>query len=402
MRLYYRAVTQDGKTIRGLIDAKDEKEAAEYLRKHQFLPIKIIADQQRGLSRYLLLFKRPSFSDLVFFTRQLSSIMSSGLTLMQALHILQNQVEAQNPTLQDMIKSLIRDIEDGKKLSAAIEKFPKFFPPLYVSLIRTAETSGLLDKVLMRLAENLEKQQALKKKIQGALLYPAVVLFMMGVVIVIMMIFVIPQLSGLYTEMQIDLPFTTQIVVNFSNAFVVGWPFFLGGGLALIYGFRKWYESSFGRKIIDTYTLKIPVFGKLMQETMMAEFTRTLGMLINAGSLVVESLNQSSEVVGNVLYKEAILLVAKRVEKGITMGDAMEASPYFPPIVVEMVKIGEQTGKLDESLARASEYYEREVEQTVKTLTTLMEPAIMVLLALGVGFLIFSVITPIYSLISSF
>ncbi|MEK7571361.1 MAG: type II secretion system F family protein [Patescibacteria group bacterium] len=402
MKIYYRAVTQDGKTIRGLIDAKNEKEAAEYLRNHQFLPIKIVREKPGGMLRYFPFLQRSSLSDVVFFTRQLASIMGSGLTLMQSLQILHNQLQNKNAALQGIVQNLINDVQDGKRFSDALERYPKMFSPIYIALIRTAETSGLLDKSLLRLAENLEKQQELRRTIQGALLYPLIVILMMIVVIIIMMIFVIPQLSSLYTEMAVDLPASTAVVIGLSNFAVTFWPFILGGGLFLTYVTREWYKKPVGRKLIDTYLLKMPIFGKLMSETMMAEFTRTFSVLISSGSLVVDSLNKSSAVVGNVLYQEAIVTVGMRVEKGISIGDAMEASPLFPPMVVEMVKIGEQTGKLDESLMRASDYYEREVSQTVKTLTTLLEPAIMILLALGVGFLIFAVITPIYSLISSF
>ncbi len=164
---------------------------------------------------------------------------------------------------------------------------------------------------------------------------------------------------------------------------------------------HNWYKKPSGRKVVDTYILKIPVLGRLLRENMMAEFTRTLGLLVNSGSMVVPSLLRSSEVVGNVLYKDAIVLVGKKVEKGITMGDAMSASPLFPPMVVEMVKIGEQTGKLYDSLIRSSEYFESNVEETIKVLTTLFEPIIMVILAIGVGFLIVAVITPFYNLISA-
>jgi len=220
-------------------------------------------------------------------------------------------------------------------------------------------------------------------------------------VTIIMMIFVIPQLTVLYGNLNVQLPIQTQIVVGVSNIVNNFWPIVLLFGALCVYLFRRWHRKPSGRRITDFYLLKIPVFGVLLSQSMMAEFSRTFGLLIGSGSLVVDSLLKSADVVSNVHYKDAINLVAKRVEKGITVSDAMNASPLFPPYVVQMVKIGEQTGKLDDSLIKASEFYEREVEQTVKTLTTLMEPLIMVVLALGVGFLIFAVITPIYSLLSS-
>lgn len=399
MRLYYRAVTQDGKTIRGLIESKNIKEAANYLRKHQFVPVQIIPESKTGLNRYFPFLRRTKTSDVVFFTHQLSSMIASGLTLVQALNVLKNQI--QNVAMSEIVQGLIGDIEDGAKFSKALEKYPNTFSPIYVALIKTAESSGLLDKVLARLAENLEKRERLIHTIRGALLYPVIVIIMMILVMTVMMIFVIPQLTALYGNLNLSLPLPTVIVIAMSNFLTNYWyiALILIGGS--VFYFRAWYRKPTGRKTVDTYVLKLPVFGTLIRDSMMSEFTRTLSILIGSGSLVVDSLLKSSDVVGNVLYKDAISLVARRVEKGIAMGDSMEASNLFPAMVVEMVKIGEQTGKLDSSLYKASEYFEREVEDRVKVLTTLMEPIIMVLLALGVGFLVIAIITPIYNLISN-
>lgn len=399
MRLYYRAVTKDGKTIRGIIEARDVKEAANYLRKHHFVPIKIIPETKTGLARYFPFLRRTKESDVVFFTRQLASMIAAGLTLVQALNILKNQI--QNPVMNEIVQDIISSVEDGKMLSKALEKHPKTFTPIYIALIKTAEASGLLDKILLRLADNLDRKQKLYHTIRGALLYPIIVVIMMIVVMTVMMIFVVPQLTVLYGNLNISLPLPTVIVIGFSHFVTQYWYLVVTFLVVFSFYLRSWYHKPEGRKTADTYILKIPTFGKLMQESMMAEFTRTLSLLINSGSLVVDSLVKSSDVVGNVVYRDAIMLVAKRVEKGIAMGDAMDAGLVFPPMVVEMVKIGEQTGKLDESLMKASEYYEREVEESVKVLTTLMEPIIMILLALGVGFLIIAVITPIYNLISN-
>ncbi len=399
MKLYYRAVTQNGKQIQGFIEAKDIQEAARYLRKHQLIPVRIVSSDQMGIGKYLHFLKKASVKELIFFTRQLASMLNSGLTLMQALVIMRDQMKTSAMT--DPVQSIVSDVENGKTLSSAVEKYPSIFSQIYIALIKTGEASGLLDKVLTRLADNLEKQEGLRQTIRGAMLYPIIIIFMMIAVTIIMMIFVIPQLTVLYGNLNVQLPIQTQIVVGVSNIVNTFWPIVLAGVALLVYLFRRWYSKPSGRRIADFYILKIPVFGVLLSQSMMAEFSRTFGLLIGSGSLVVESLLKSADVVSNVHYKDAINLVAKRVEKGITVSDAMNASPLFPSYIIQMVKIGEQTGKMDDSLIKASEYYEREVEQTVKTLTTLMEPLIMVILALGVGFLIFSVITPIYSLLSS-
>ncbi len=399
MKLYYRAMTHDSKTIRGLIEAKDEREAAYYLRKHQLIPIKIIPSAKTGIARFFPFLRRTTGGDLIFFTRQLASMLNAGLTLMQALTILKNQI--QNPIMSDAVYGIVSGVENGKTFSSAIEKYPNIFSPIYIALIRSAESSGLLDKVLVRLADNLDKQQKLKNTIKSALLYPAIIVAMMIVVIIIMMVFVVPQLTTLYQGLNASLPLPTVIIVSLSKFIINFWLVIIASLVIGSYYFRKWYKKESGRRTVDGYLLKLPIFGKLLMETMMAEFSRSFGILVSSGSLVVDSLIRSSDVVNNVHYKQAILLVAKRVEKGIAIGNAMEASPLFPPMVVEMVKIGEQTGKLDESLIKVSEYYEREVDQTVKTLTTLLEPIIMIILAVGVGFLIIAVITPIYNLLQS-
>lgn len=399
MKLYYRAVSPEGKIIRGLIEAKDVKEAGYYLKKHQMLPIVISSGSRWSKYNPTRLFKRTSNKDLIFFTRQLSSMLGSGLTLMQSLNIMQKQVK--NPAMNETVQGLIARVEDGSSFSAALEKYPGIFSPIYVALIRAAETSGLLDKVLSRLSDNLEKRQKLKSTIQGALLYPLIVIIMMVAVIAIMMVVAIPQLTTFYKSMGVELPLPTVFVITMSEFMIsYWWLIILGGGLLLSF-LKKWYGQEDGRRMVDSIVLRLPLVGNLISQSLMVEFARTLGLLVGTGSLVVDSLLHSADVVDNVIYKREIVLIAKRVEKGISVGDAIEASNVFPAVLVEMVKIGEQTGKLDDSLVRVAEYFEREVEQAVRTFTTAMEPAIMVVLGLGVGFLILAVITPIYKVISA-
>jgi type IV pilus assembly protein PilC len=205
----------------------------------------------------------------------------------------------------------------------------------------------------------------------------------------------------LYVNLNVPLPLPTQIVMGISNGMVTFWPIVLVALVLIVFGYRKWSKTPDGRLIIDTILLKLPVFGKLISKSILAEFSRTLGLLVGTGTLVVQALIETSDTTGNVNYRDAIIGVSKQVEKGVTVGDAMSYYPLFPSLLIQLVKIGEQTGKIDETLNKASEYFEREVNETVKTLTTAMEPFIMIILGIGVAFLIISVITPIYSLISS-
>ena len=398
MKLRYKAATKDGKLSQGLLDAKDINEAANYLRTKSLIPINITRVDNKFWTK-LPFVKKLKSSDLVLFTRQLSSMLSSGLTLFRSLEILKDQIE--NEQMTEVVTTVINDVQEGKTLSQAIEKHPEVFSPIYVSIIRAGEQSGLLDKVLSRLADNLEKQAKLKSTVKGALMYPAIVIILMVVVMAIMMIFVIPQLTVLYTNLNVDLPLPTKIVVGLSNFMIATWPLLLLVGTVIFIGFKRWARTPDGKLIIDTTVLKLPVFGKLITQTILAEFSRTFGLLVGTGTLVVEALTETADTTGNVLFKNAIVDVSKQVEKGVTVGDAMAYYPLFPPLLIQLVRIGEQTGKIDDTLVKASEYFEREVDQTVKTLTTAMEPFIMIVLGLGVAFLIISVITPIYSLISS-
>lgn len=399
MQYSYKATTVDGKMMQGFIDASDPGAAASYLRGRGFFPISIVVKKRGRMGDLFSFGSKISNADLVFFTRQLSSMLASGLTLMQALNILKTQVE--KPEMFVMLDGIITDIEDGKSFSEAIQKYPVIFSPIYISLIKTAEASGLLDKVLLRLADNLEKQQKLKGTIKSALMYPAIVITGMVIIVIIMMIFVIPQLTTLYENLGVELPLPTLIIITLSNFTTTFWPLIIGVIVLLVFAYKRWKKTEAGQLILDSLVLKLPIFGKLNNEVILTEFTRTLGLLVGSGTLVVDAFAQSSGVTGNVLYKHAIAGISRRVEKGVSIGDAMLAYPLFPQIVIQMVKIGEETGKLDESLLKVSEYYEREVDQTVKTLTTAMEPVIMIILGIGVAFLVISIITPIYSLTSS-
>lgn len=399
MKFFYKVADKEGKFSNGFLEAKSIDEAAMSLRSQQLMPIKIIPQNEKPLFSFG---KKQRFStkDLVFFTRQLASMLSSGLTLMQALRLLREQMVKKNT--REVMNGIIADIEGGASFSDAIAKYPDIFTPIFISLIKTSESSGLLDKILDRMAVNLEKSQKLRTQIKSAFLYPVIVIIMMIGVVIIMVVFVIPQISSLYKSFNIELPGPTKLLLGMSTFVTSFWylliGFFLLGGVV----FRRWHKTPSGRLLVDYIFLRIPLFGKLSKETMFTEFTRTFGLLVGSGNVIVPSLKQAGSVINNVIYQHEVDLIAERVEKGVTIGDAISASTLFPPYLIQMVKIGEQTGKLDDSLLRTSEYYEQEVEQTVKTLTTAMEPAIMIILGIGVGFLLISVITPIYKLTSAF
>lgn len=398
MKLYYKAVGRDGQIVKGVLEAKGVEETIAYLREKQLLPIQVTPKNEKGVKQYLPFFKKIGGQDIVFFTQQLSSMLSSGLTLLQALSVLKEQT--QNPFMVEVINAIIADIEEGKPFSQTLEKYPDIFSSIYVSLIKASETSGLMDKVLSRLAINLERQANLKSTVKAALMYPAVVVTGMIVVVGIMMVFVMPQLTVMYQNLGIELPLPTQIIVSVSNFVMTFWPFLIAGIIFTIFLFNRWHKTLSGQLIIDNVLLQLPVFGNLIKKMILTEISRTLGLLVGSGTLVVDALKQASDVAGNIHYKNAVMDISKRVEKGVPVGESTMFSPLFPPIFVEMVKIGEKTGKLDESLLKVSEYFENETDTSVKGLTSALEPLIIVALGVGVAFLIFSIITPIYNLTS--
>ena len=400
MKLYYKAVDSKGKSVDGMIDARSVNEVAAYLRSKELTPIKIIKKEKSNFGNLVpFIGGKINSKDMVNFTRQLSSMLTSGLTLLRSLEIYKNQVG--NHTLIEVIDGIIKDIQEGSSFSHAIAKYPKTFSPIYIALIEASEESGLLDKAFIRLADTLEKQEKLKGTLKSALTYPAIVIVMMTLVSIVMLIFVIPQISSLYESLNVALPLPTLILIGVSNFFVSFWivplMFLIIAGIA----YKRWHKTEEGRLVVDSILLKVPIFGNLLKKTILAEFARTFGLLLGSGTLVVEALSKVSDVAGNIHYRNAIVDVARRVEKGITIGDAISLYSLFPPNLVELIKIGEQTGKLDETLVKASEYFENEVDQTVRTLSTALEPVILVILGIGVAFLVISILTPIYQITSS-
>ena len=399
MKLRYKAVTKDGKPIRGSIESQDPSEAAAYLRQRELIPIEINQEAQTNFLHLFSGVKKVKSKDLVLFTRQLSSMLSSGLTLIKSLEILKDQTA--NKVIQETLGGILIDLQEGTPFSASIAKYPEIFPQIYISLVKAGESSGLLDKIFLRLADNLEKQQKLRSTVKSALTYPVIIIVLMSGVMLIMFIFVIPQLTKLYASLNAPLPAITKITIGISSIIGKLWPLLIGVLGLLYYAYSRWKKTLKGRETIDTYILKVPLVGKIKKQSILAEFSRTFGLLMGTGTLVVDALSQSADVTGNIIYENAIGEISKRVEKGITVGEAMSAYPLFPTLLIQLVKVGEETGKMDENLLKASDYFEEEVNQLVKTLSTAMEPLIMIVLGLMVGFLIFSVITPIYGLLSS-
>lgn len=401
LRFSYKAKDQNGKYHSGIVEARDKKEAANLLREKGLFVINVSSSSGASFSSFSSFsFSRVSFNDIVNFTRQLATMITAGLTLSESLSILRLQVK--NPSLLVAVTRIQEDVQGGKSFAESISKYPQYFSPIYRSLIQAGEASGKLDEVLSRLADNLEKSRDFRSKTRGAFIYPAVVLVGMLVVMFIMMTFVVPKLTTIYQDFGVELPTPTLILIAVSTFLASFWYLVLGGVALGIFLFRKWKATAQGMRTWDSFLLSIPVIGSLIKQSTLVEVTRTMAILVGAGIPILEAITISEGAVSNVLYKDALKNIDRQVEKGFSLGTLFSDNPLFPPILGMMVTVGEHTGKLDESLFKLSRYFESETENAVKALTTLMEPLIMVILGLGVGFLVLAVLMPIYSLTSQF
>lgn len=392
----YIAVNREGQKQKGKIEANDQKEVVEYLRQNDLAILKIKnLDNSSSVFGY---FNRLKSSDIVFFTRQLSSMMMTGLTVIESLNVLKQ--EDGKPQMQKVVNGLIASLSEGKSLSEALQNYPDQFTKVYIALIKSAETGGILDKVLERLADNLEKAEDVKKKVKSALFYPMIVIAGVILVIIMMNIFVIPQMGTLYESLDLELPFTTKVVLGMSKLTTILLPFMIVGGVLLVGSYNKYKNKTAVVLAIDKFKLKMPVMGPITKLSIQSEVARTIALLTSAGTSLISSLNIAADVSGNIYYKRALDSSSALVEKGVALSTALENQKLFPPIMIQMVKVGESTGKIDQSLFKVSEYFERDLDLKVKNLTTAIEPILIIILGAAVTFLILAVITPIYSLVS--
>ena len=395
MEFIYTGVDKNSIKQKGKLEANNEKEVIDFLRSNGITPLSLRKVEKHAV---LLLGRGIKNSDIVLFTRQLASMILTGLTLIESLKVLKDQ--GNKPSMQELINDLISQISEGKPFSDALSNHKGAFSDVYIALIKAAEKGGLLDKVLARLADNMEKEEDLKKRVRSAMFYPAIVVTGMIIVVVIMNIFVIPQLGTLYENLGLELPLTTKIVLGISRTFTTFWPVWIVGPIAAFILYKRFKRTSEGAKIIDRIKLRLPVIGNIFTLAILDETTRTLSLLISSGVSIIEGLNITAAIAGNYWYKSSILSASEMVEKGVSLSDAFSHEKIFPPMLVQMARVGESTGKIDESLLKISEYFERDLDLRIRTLTTAIEPILIIALGVSIAFLILSVITPIYSLIS--
>jgi type IV pilus assembly protein PilC len=392
----WKGKTRDGKVVSGERNAENKEAVMALLRRDQIL-VSSVKEKGKEIALPKLGGGVPA-KDLAIFTRQFSVMIDAGLPLVQCLEILGGQQE--NKNFAKILQQTRMDVEGGSSLADAMRKHPKAFDDLFVNMIAAGEAGGILDTILKRLATYIEKAVKLKAQVKGAMVYPVAVISIAGIVVAVILWKVIPTFASMFEGLGAQLPLPTRIVIAMSNWFVRLLPFLIIGIVLLVVLFRRYYATYGGRRVIDRTILKLPILGVIMQKIAVARFCRTLSTLISSGVPILDGLEITARTSGNAIIEDAIMMVRKAVESGLTVAQPLKESGVFPPMVVQMIGVGEQTGALDAMLSKIADFYEEEVDQAVANLLTLMEPVMILFLGITVGGIVISMYLPLFDLIS--
>ncbi len=381
---------------KGEIEAPDRTAAVGELRKRAILVTQI--SEKAGGKTPVKIGSKVKDRDMAIFTRQFSTMIDAGLPLVQCLNILAAQSESKN--LRGVTSSVARTVEDGATLADSLRKHPRTFDDLFTNMVEVGETGGILDVVLQRLAAYIEKAAALKRKVKSAMVYPASIIGVAFMVIVFMLTFVIPTFAAMFKDMGAELPLPTRVVIWLSD-FVRSYILLIIAGLVgCVFALRSYYRTENGKSTIDALLLKVPIFGMLIRKVAVARFTRTLGTLVQSGVPILEGLRITATTAGNKVVEKAVLQCRTSVTEGKTLAEPLKGSGVFPPMVTQMISVGEQTGSLDAMLNKIADFYDDEVDTAVNTLTSLLEPMMIVFLGGAVGGLVVAMYLPIFKLVT--
>jgi type IV pilus assembly protein PilC len=392
-----------GKNIKGVPQKGEMEAASEDVVRSQLERRKIkigkIKKKPKDLFANVAMFQpKIKPKDVILFSRQFSTMIDAGLPIIQCMDILVAQQE--NPTMKRMLKNVKESVESGSTLAESIKKYPKEFDDLYVNMIAAGESGGILDTILRRLSEYLEKAAKLKAQIKGAMTYPIVTLAIACIVLGVILIFVIPVFEDMFSSLGGDLPLPTKIVVFMSRTLVSKIHFIIGGIVIFSYAFKKFKGTQKGTELIDKIVLKLPVFGELLTKAAVAKFTRTMGTMLGSGVAILEALDIVAKTSGNKTIEKAIINVRYGIAEGRTMADPLSEAGVFPNMVCQMIAVGESTGALDSMLEKVADFYDEEVDQAVENMTALIEPFMLVFLGITIGGLVIAMYLPIFQMAS--
>ena len=401
MKFLYEAKNEQGLIQKGEVQAKDKQSALAVLKTANLMVLSLIAQSEIPVfARRLKIFERITLKDLAIFTRQLAVLIESQVPLVSSLRSLIEQTRKKS--FQEIIFALAADVEAGMPFSDSIAKNPKVFSNLYVSMVKTGETSGTLDKSLLYLADHLEHEYDMASKIKSAMIYPAFILIAFIGVIILMLVFVFPRITLLLGEANQQLPIMTRILINFTEIFKTYW--WAGLIILLFLGIGLWYyrKTPNGLRKFDYLKIRLPIFGSLFQKIYMARFSSNLATLVAGGIPIINSLQIVAKVVSNKIYEQIILEAAERVKVGEQIALVFEGNKHIPAMVTQMIRVGEQTGQLDVVLEGLAKFYKREVDNALAGLTELIQPVLIVGMGIMVGFLVLSILMPIYNMVTAF
>ncbi len=392
----WKGRTAAGDTVAGEMQAGSKTELIMNLKKKR-VTMTSAKEKSGGVSMPLLR-QGVSTKDLAVFTRQFSTMINSGLPLVQCLDILAKQAERDH--FRKLISQTMRDVEAGSTLADALSRHPSVFNDLYVNMVEAGEAGGVLDVILGRLATYLEKMDALKRKIKSAMMYPAVVFAVTIAATTFMLVFIIPTFAKLYSDFGGELPGPTRIVMALSDFVRTKWYLLIAGLIGVLFGLRKYYNTKDGRAVIDKFLLRIPVLGPVLLKAAIARFTRTLGTLVSSGVPILEGLDITAKAAGNTVVRNAVMKTRTSIQTGQTIAGPLRDSEVFPPMVVQMISVGEETGALDEMLSKIADFYDDEVDTAVDSLTSVIEPIMIVIMGVIVGGMVVAMYLPIFKLVT--
>jgi len=390
----YTARAFNGDLRTATIDASSRDDVIAQLRKQRLSVVKIDQDAAKKVGRGSI-----KTRDVVIFTRQFSTMINSGLPLVQALTILAEQTD--NKALAEVTKKVVFDVESGNTVADALSKHPRAFTNLYVNMVAAGEAGGILDTILLRLATFLEKNDALVRKVKGAMIYPAVIMSVAAIAVVVLLIFVIPVFAGMFASAGQALPLPTRIVIAASGFLRNYW--WIIGAIIIVgaYSGKKYYATPSGKLVIDRFMLRMPVLGDVLRKSAVSRFTRTLGTLISSGVSILEGLEITAKTAGNRVIQDAIMQSRSSIAGGDTIAQPLQKSKVFPPMVISMIAVGEQTGGLDEMLSKIADFYDEEVDAAVSNLLSLLEPIMIVFLGVVVGGMVVAMYLPIFDMVNA-
>lgn len=391
----YTARDAKGDLKTATIDAANREDVVQQLRRLRLTVVKVEEQSKSKVKTTGAI----SMRDIVIFTRQFSTMINSGLPLVQALDILSKQTE--NKVLSAVTRQVVFDVESGHTVADALAKHPNAFTDLYVNMVAAGEAGGILDTILMRLATFMEKNDALVRKVKGAMIYPGVIMSVAAIAIIVLLIFVIPVFQGMFASVGLSLPLPTRVVIGLSNLLQGYWWAFGLGGFAAQWAVRKYYTTSNGQLMIDRLMLHAPVLGDVLRKSAVSRFTRTLGTLISSGVSILDGLEITSKTAGNRVISDAIMASRSSIAGGDTISAPLAKSNVFPPMVISMIAVGEQTGGLDEMLSKIADFYDEEVDAAVSGLLSLLEPVMIVFLGVVVGGMVVAMYLPIFDMINA-